>query len=82
VATRVGGNPELVEDGVTGALVPKEDPGALAAALIAYLDDPALRGLHGKASRERAVSVFDLQRMRRTYVDLYAGLTGARRRSV
>ena len=81
VATRVGGNPELVEDGTTGMLVPKEDPRALATALGAYLDDPALRNLHGKSSRERAVAVFDLQRMRRTYVDLYVGLAGTRTRS-
>jgi sugar transferase (PEP-CTERM/EpsH1 system associated) len=81
VATRVGGNPELVEDGVNGLLVPRSDVPALARALDRYLDDPALGVLHGKSSRERAVDVFDLQRMRQAYGDLYIGLARGRRRS-
>ena len=47
VATRIGGIPEVVEDGRTGLLVPPEDPRALAAALAAVLRD-------GAAARERA----------------------------
>ncbi|HXG03929.1 MAG TPA: glycosyltransferase, partial [Candidatus Binatia bacterium] len=42
VATRVGGNPELVEDGVTGRLVEPRRPEALAQALLDYLNDPVL----------------------------------------
>jgi glycosyltransferase involved in cell wall biosynthesis len=48
VATAVGGTPEVIDDGVHGLLVPKEDPGALAAAIARTLDDPA-------AARQRAV---------------------------
>lgn len=42
VATQVGGNPELVQDGVNGLLVPVRDPDALAAAIGRILDDPSL----------------------------------------
>lgn len=74
VATRVGGNPELVEDGANGRLVPARDPGALAKALDDYLADPLLRALHGKASRQRAVTQFDLSAMVDAYRELYVSL--------
>lgn len=76
VATRVGGNPELVEDGVNGTLVPRRDPAALAAAIARYLDDAHLRAVHGKASRERAVERFSLDRMCTAYDALYHEVTG------
>jgi glycosyltransferase involved in cell wall biosynthesis len=53
VASRVGSVEEAVEDGVTGALVPPDDPGALAAATIPYLDEQTRREA-GRAGRERA----------------------------
>jgi sugar transferase (PEP-CTERM/EpsH1 system associated) len=74
VATRTGGNPELVEDGVTGTLVPVANRHALAAALAAYFQDPHLRSAHGKAGRARAVAEFGLDRMVGRYRDLYLGL--------
>ena len=43
VASRVGGIPELVQDGVTGLLVDPDDPAALAQAIGVLLDDDALR---------------------------------------
>lgn len=78
VATRAGGNPELIEDAVTGRLVPVGDPSALAQALDAYAGDPHLRALHGKAARERAVGEFGLDRMVERYRRLYleAGARG------
>ena len=80
VATRVGGNPELVEDGVNGRLVPIREPVALREALASYLDDPHLRAMHGKASRQRAVECFSLERMCQDYTDLYRRLLPAGKR--
>lgn len=74
VATRTGGNPELVEDGVTGHLVPVGDRRALADALWSYVGDPHLRALHGKAGRQRAVDHFGLERMTQRYRELYRAL--------
>lgn len=78
VATRIGGNPELVEDGLTGRLVPPLDIAGLAAAIDGYLDDAHLRALHGKASRHRAVERFDLAVMARAYGNLYDTVLGER----
>jgi sugar transferase (PEP-CTERM/EpsH1 system associated) len=72
VATRVGGNPELVEPGVNGCLVPAGDERALAEAIAMYGDDAHLRTLHGKASRDRAAGRFELGRMCSSYENLYA----------
>lgn len=74
VATRVGGNPEIVEDGVTGRLVPPSNPEALADALITYLRAPETAALHGGAARSAAVLKFGLDRMIREYEALYCGL--------
>lgn len=63
VATRVGGVPELVEDGITGFLVPPKDPKALAEAIQKLLDDPDLRCRMGQAGRKKALKEFTLERM-------------------
>lgn len=76
VATRVGGNPELVEHGVNGMLVRVSDPDALADALATYLNDPDLALRHGRASRQRAVEKFSLASMGVQYRDLYLSLLG------
>ncbi len=54
VATRVGGLPDLVEDGVSGLLVPPRDPAALAAGISSLLADDALRRRIGEGARERS----------------------------
>jgi glycosyltransferase involved in cell wall biosynthesis len=59
VATAVGGTPEVVEDGVTGLLVPKGDPRALARAVTALLLDPHLAERLGKAAAQRVDELFD-----------------------
>jgi sugar transferase (PEP-CTERM/EpsH1 system associated) len=74
VATRVGGNPEMVEDGVSGRLVAARDHGALTTAICGYLRDPHLRRLHGNASRERVLRDFSLTRMNGEYDHLYQHL--------
>lgn len=60
VSSRVGSVDEAVEDGVTGALVPPEDPGALAAATIPYLDETTRREA-GRAGRERARRLYAVE---------------------
>jgi sugar transferase (PEP-CTERM/EpsH1 system associated) len=71
VAARVGGNPELVVDGVTGRLYEPADAAALELALLPYLTDPALGRAHGRAGRDRVVQNFSLDAMVRRYLDLY-----------
>ncbi|HWE71226.1 MAG TPA: glycosyltransferase family 4 protein [Acidimicrobiales bacterium] len=62
VATTGGALPEVVgEDGVTGLLVPPDDPGALAAAIGRLLDDDDLRSRLGLAGRERVLGRFTWQ---------------------
>lgn len=57
VATRSGGSPELVADGVNGWLVEPDDPVALANAVEVYVREPALIARHGRASLARAISL-------------------------
>jgi len=71
VAARVGGNPELIADGVTGRLYDLTDPAALKRALLPYLTDPAECRTHGAAGRERVMQNFSLDAMVRRYLDLY-----------
>ena len=61
VATRVGGVPELVEDGVTGLLTPAGDADALASALDRCLRDAELRRRLGAAARARAEERFSVK---------------------
>jgi len=74
IATRVGGNPELVEHDVTGTLVSPRSAEALAAAFDRYLLDPALIRKHGEAGRQRALRDFSLDRMFGAYDSLYSRL--------
>jgi glycosyltransferase involved in cell wall biosynthesis len=60
VATAVSGNPEAVEDGLTGVLVPPESGTALAEALIALLGDPERRRRMGEAARARVAERFSI----------------------
>jgi sugar transferase (PEP-CTERM/EpsH1 system associated) len=74
VATRVGANGELVEDGVTGRLVPAADSDALAHAMIDYFRDPSMARGHGLAGRQIAERRFSLERMVEAYQRLYDAL--------
>jgi glycosyltransferase involved in cell wall biosynthesis len=63
VATAVSGNPEAVEDGVTGLLVPPESASALADALVALLTDADRRHRMGDAGRRRVEERFAIERI-------------------
>ncbi|MDO8962995.1 MAG: glycosyltransferase family 4 protein [Coriobacteriia bacterium] len=74
VASAVGGIPEAVDDGVTGLLVPPDDPEALAAAITRLLDDPAMRASMGAAGAARVVDHFSLEDQMRQYLGLFRSL--------
>jgi len=62
VATRVGGIPELITDGVTGHLVERGDTQAMSERLLSLLADPAQRARMGEAGRETVAEKFDLRK--------------------
>jgi glycosyltransferase involved in cell wall biosynthesis len=62
VATRVGGIPEVVQEDVTGLLVPRGDTPRMAEAILHLLDDPALCTRLGRAGRDVARTKFNLSR--------------------
>lgn len=74
VATRVGGVPELVEDGTTGYLVPVCDDAAMATRIVELLRNPELRERMGRAGHTRVEREFTPQRMTRRFEDLYQRL--------
>jgi glycosyltransferase involved in cell wall biosynthesis len=71
VATNVGGIPDVVQDGRTGILVEPRDPGALAAAVISLLDDPAGAAAIGQRAAEQARQRFSRQATARAFESLY-----------
>ena len=76
VATRVGGVPDLIEQGVHGLLVERRDPSALAASIAEILRDPDRAAEMGARGRERRRSEFDLEvtvrRLEGLYEELWA----------
>jgi len=78
VASRTGGIPEVVADGVTGLLVPPDDVDALAAALNELIRDPARAEAMGQAGRERAVTEFSWASVATQTAELYAKAISSR----
>ena len=78
IATRVGGNAEIVEDGVGGLLVPAEDVNALARAMAQMLADAPLRQRLGAAARAWALREGSLETMAERYLALYHDPQAAR----
>jgi glycosyltransferase involved in cell wall biosynthesis len=74
IASRVGGTAELVEDGVTGLLVPPEDSKALSGALLRLLRDPALSRRIAASGQHRASENFSFERLIREVDELYTEL--------
>ena len=77
VATRVGGNAELIESGMTGLLVPPANSDALAEGMLRYFSDPATARRHGRAARRVAETRFSLARMVTDYSSLYENALSA-----
>jgi glycosyltransferase involved in cell wall biosynthesis len=71
IATRVGGNPEIVLDGETGCLVPPKDSQALAASLITLLTNRHQATQFAENGKRRAERQFSLQTMVSAYQSLY-----------
>jgi asparagine synthase (glutamine-hydrolysing) len=80
VATDVGGNPEIVEDGVTGILVPVEDPATLATAIRGLLESPQRAASLGGRARRSIEERFGYGRMLDRTTDLYLRLLAEARR--
>ena len=80
VATRVGGIPELVEDGVTGLLTPAGDAAAFASALEKLLGDSTLRARMGAAARARAMKRFSVVQQVDALMDLWSEVLSGKRK--
>jgi glycosyltransferase involved in cell wall biosynthesis len=77
VATRVGGNEEVVVDEETGLVAAPSDPTQLANQLRRLCEDGSLRRRLGEAGYQRARVRFDAQRMHHTYERIYREMTGS-----
>jgi sugar transferase (PEP-CTERM/EpsH1 system associated) len=73
IATAVGGNPELIESGRTGSLVPPAEPQAMAQAMLKLAREPARAAAYGRAARAEVERRFSLQAMVAAYQGLYEG---------
>ena len=78
VATKVGGIPEVVQDGVNGALVPASNAQALAAALETYIQDDARVAAHGAAARAGIERHYSVAAMVGAYTALYDRLSNTK----
>jgi glycosyltransferase involved in cell wall biosynthesis len=76
LASRVGGVPEIVADGVTGTLVAPGDPVALAQEIVALLGDPPRRQRLADSARRRAVQEFGIQVQVRRTLELWHEVSG------
>ncbi|HEX9188110.1 MAG TPA: glycosyltransferase, partial [Vicinamibacteria bacterium] len=74
VATAVGGNPDVLHDGVTGRLVPARDPGSLAAALLELIGSGEKARAMGQEARRDVSLRFSQERMVEGHEALYRGL--------
>jgi glycosyltransferase involved in cell wall biosynthesis len=78
ISTAVGGVPEVVQEGATGALVPARDAQAMAGAMARYVSDPALRERHGAAGLESSLRQYSMQAMLQAYAGMYDRMLAAK----
>ena len=81
IATKVVGNVELIEDGVTGRLVMPQEPRELADVILDLLQDPGKLRALGKAAKSTAVKRFSHRAMVKSYEKIYDGLIGIKDRA-
>ncbi len=81
VATDIRGCRQVVEDGVTGFLVPPRDPQALGDAIARLVEDTGLRARCGAASRGKALEDFDDRTQVERTLEVYEQVRGAGRRA-
>jgi sugar transferase (PEP-CTERM/EpsH1 system associated) len=74
LATDVGGNPELIQSGVTGTLVPRGDPESMARAIRVYAESIELCRLHGIEARRTIERKFGMEAMVNAYMTVYDSL--------
>jgi glycosyltransferase involved in cell wall biosynthesis len=74
IASATEGNIELIEDGVTGLLVPPADAGALSKAIITILEDRNKAKQMGEAARQKVIKEFLADRMAGSYTEVFEGL--------
>lgn len=79
IASDAGGNPEVVENGISGLQFPAGDAESLAALLLRLSSDKGTRERFGAAARSHVLSEFSLDKMLRRYEQLYEGLAPAAR---
>jgi len=74
VATKVGGVPEIVKDGITGILVHPSNPGEMASAITEILNNQSIADSMGKEGRKRAESfdiLFAVEKLESLYGNLF-----------
>jgi glycosyltransferase involved in cell wall biosynthesis len=81
VATRVGGNHEVVVDNETGLIVAPRDPRGLANAILTLVEDPQRREAMGRRARQLAFAKWSIQRMVRDYERVYRDVVAECRQS-
>jgi sugar transferase (PEP-CTERM/EpsH1 system associated) len=79
LATDVGGNPELIEPGVTGSLVPRSDPDSMARAMRAYVESAELCRYQGSNARRAVERRFGMEAMAGAYMAVYDSMLGDKR---
>lgn len=79
VASGVGGNPEAIENQVTGLLFDPLKRAELAEKLVVLLEDESLRKSMGEAARERALRLFSNAKMLESYDSIYRSLIKEKR---
>lgn len=82
VATKVGGNPEIIDNGLTGWLVPPDNPDALAERIALVLDNPHERARAGLEARRKAERVFSGELSARRMAKVYRELAQERNKPV